>query len=738
MKPGVRLRLAVLFLTFSAVQNGSGASSSVSGQPQTTIDFARDVQPMLAVRCVGCHGPTQQMNGYRLDRRSSAMGGLLRANIVPGNSDASRLYRRLIGSQFGVQMPPTGALTPAEIDMVKSWIDQGAEWPDALANEADRPPPDQNAARMIDAIRVSNQTAVRKQLEDMPSVVNRRGPGGSTPLMYAALYGDSRLVVEMLQAGGDPNIRNHVGASALMWALEDVEKVGALLNRGADVNATSDFGRTPLTLASAQAGSAPVVKLLLDRGATANQTALTSAATRGDAAVVRLLLAAGARDNGAAATAALRSNCRECLDAIVGAQQVPPLRDALLSLLPIGGSCDPAALREAFARGADVNTKDQKSRTVLMLAAICETISPESVQLLIDRGADLHVKSPDGFTALDFARRLGNTPIVDVLVKAGATMAEAPAPALTPVKSNTVRDAVQRSLPLLQRTGLQFYKGSGCVSCHSTSLTQMTVAAARQQGFAVDEGSARQELATVAQDIEKTHDQALQGIVAPGGGPATIGYILMGLSAERHRSDAATDAMVRLLKLSQRDDGRWRIVYRPPLEASEFTATAVSLRGIQLYGRSEWKASDAAAIRAAASWLTNAPPQTTEDRVFRLFGLTWAGASAAIRQSAIQDLIATQRPDGGWAQLVTLQSDAYATGEALVALREGGLRPDEAAYRRGVQFLLNTQLADGSWFVRTRTHPTQIYFESGFPHGASQYISAAATNWATQALIPAR
>src|SRR2546425_5412332 len=131
----------------------------------------------------------------------------------------------------------------------------------------------------------------------------------------------------------------------------------------------------------------------------------------------------------------------------------------------------------------------------------------------------------------------------------------------------------------------------------------------------------------------------------------------------------------------------------------------------------------------AASWLTNAHPQTTEDRVFRLFGLTWTRASAAIRQSAIRDLTATQRADGGWAQLPSLRSDAYATGEALVALSEAGMRPTDAAYRRGIRFLLTTQLADGSWFVRTRSHPTQIYFESGFPHGVHQYISAAATNW---------
>jgi hypothetical protein len=101
-------------------------------------------------------------------------------------------------------------------------------------------------------------------------------------------------------------------------------------------------------------------------------------------------------------------------------------------------------------------------------------------------------------------------------------------------------------------------------------------------------------------------------------------------------------------------------------------------------------------------------------------------------------LTATQRADGGWAQLPSMRSDAYATGGALVALFEAGVRPTDDVYRRGVAFLLATQLADGSWYVPTRSHPTQIFIDSGFPHGASQFISAAATNWATLALVRAQ
>ena len=83
----------------------------------------------------------------------------------------------------------------------------------------------------------------------------------------------------------------------------------------------------------------------------------------------------------------------------------------------------------------------------------------------------------------------------------------------------------------------------------------------------------------------------------------------------------------------------------------------------------------------------------------------------------------------------TLASDAYATGLALYALHQGGgVAVDHPAYRRGVEFLLRTQLADGSRFVASRSFPIVEYSKSGFPHGRSQFISAAATCWATMAL----
>jgi hypothetical protein len=82
-----------------------------------------------------------------------------------------------------------------------------------------------------------------------------------------------------------------------------------------------------------------------------------------------------------------------------------------------------------------------------------------------------------------------------------------------------------------------------------------------------------------------------------------------------------------------------------------------------------------------------------------------------------------------------LGSDAYATGVALVALAESkAVRIEDQAYRRGLTYLLSTQFPDGSWHVRSRAIKFQPYFESNFPFGHDQWISAAATSWAVQAM----
>jgi squalene cyclase len=136
------------------------------------------------------------------------------------------------------------------------------------------------------------------------------------------------------------------------------------------------------------------------------------------------------------------------------------------------------------------------------------------------------------------------------------------------------------------------------------------------------------------------------------------------------------------------------------------------------------------------------PAKDTEDRVFRLWAMKLVGVEAKAMDAAKDELTKSQEQDGGWRQIDKLESDAYATGSALVALHQaGGIATSETLYQRGVKFLIASQKDDGSWFVSSRSKPFQTYFESGFPHGKDQFISIAASSWATTALalaLPAK
>jgi squalene-hopene cyclase-like protein len=157
------------------------------------------------------------------------------------------------------------------------------------------------------------------------------------------------------------------------------------------------------------------------------------------------------------------------------------------------------------------------------------------------------------------------------------------------------------------------------------------------------------------------------------------------------------------------------------------------MRALQLYAPKTDKEAYDKSIEMASAWIAKATPTVDEDRVWRLIGLVWAGKKAAA-QKAMSEIVALQRPDGGWSDMASMESTSYATGKALVALQFAGFSTTNPVYQRGVQFLLNTQQEDGSWYVRSRAMGFQPYFDAGFPYAFDQWISAAGTAWATMAL----
>jgi ankyrin repeat protein len=724
-------------------------------QTPAKVDFSKDVLPILRQNCVPCHGPAQQSSGMRLDRKSVVIS---RRGVVPGSSDNSFLFHRITGNAYGIQMPPTGPLRPEQIDVIKRWIDQGADWPDSLANEVELPPLNPKAVAMVDALHAGDLPGFMKFVAEDPKLLNARGPEGSTPFMYAVLYTGVPTLEHLLKQGADVNKRNDANATALMWAAADLEKARLLVAHGADVNARSNDMRTPLMIAARRPGNTAAVKLLLERGANLNPNAhpaaesspLIEAATAGDAESVELLLGHGAEVKAAGEVAlemAYSMQCSKCAALLIAKGLAK--EDYSLALVNSAALGDVNCVRQLLDHGADVKFVDPLGRTALMYAAASDLLPLDVVKLLVEHGADINAKDAhklsgdSGLTVLDIARLHGETPVVEWLVKSGAKGTAPNSPVLNARRENTIQRAIQASLPLIQRADANFVPKAACVSCHNNSFAAMAVGAARKGGFQVDETTSAQQVKANIVGLEKLRDYLHQGFFTPVEdvfGPFLVSYILIGLDAEHYKPDLNTDTVAMYLKSHQSPDGQWRYPAadtRPPVCSDYIGQTALSMRALQLYAPKMDKAAYDQAIRLAADWMAKAQSTNNEDRSYRLLGLAWAGTDKDATRKAMRELLARQRPDGGWSDLESMESSAFATGKSLYALQTAGLPASDAAYQRAVKFLLNTQLEDGSWYVRTRAMAFQPYFDAGFPHGFDQWISAAGTSWATVALAQA-
>jgi hypothetical protein len=131
------ISLLALTLFVSTVQLSSQQAPQPGQQTAPAVDFAAEVQPIFKTSCYACHSGLQPQAGLRLDVRSMALkGGNGGPVILPGNSTDSPLIHRVSGLGGLRPMPLTGTpLTSGQIAILTRWIDQGAQWPDVVANE---------------------------------------------------------------------------------------------------------------------------------------------------------------------------------------------------------------------------------------------------------------------------------------------------------------------------------------------------------------------------------------------------------------------------------------------------------------------------------------------------------------------------------------------------------------------------------------------------------------------------
>ncbi len=556
----------------------------------------------------------------------------------------------------------------------------------------------------------------------------------------------------LLKQGADPNSRNGLQFTPLYLAAATAQTnaIEMLLKSGAKLDAASPYG-TPLVFA-AMSGAVPAMNMLIARGANINATradgidVLMFASRSGAADVVSELLSrkanVNAKDNDGvtALIYAARDDRDDAGKVLIEKGAIVNVADSHgwtpLMYAAVNGHTKFVQL--LLENKANPNLKDKSGCTALMLSAEYGDY-PEVTRALLQAGANPHIKGSGGSTAVTLAASRGHSDCAALLGDSKVTAA---------TSSRTALQAVKMSLPLLEHSMLQFNQRTGCISCHQEGLGRMASAEALNRGFALDpavDKAQSERINGALHALCPLHEQAVKDPEAMKKvplfeiGEVTTGdaFLLAGMAAHKQAATEDAGAMAMVLAQQQMPDGSWQFhLPRIPMQSSFFTFTALAIRSLQAYAPAASSTEIVDRIGKAKQWLLTAPAMTTEDRSFRLIGLMWAGATVQERQAAVDDLKTQQRPDGGWAQDAGLQSDAYATGEALYALSSaGGLPTSDSVFRRGVELLLRTQDPDGSWFVNKRAMPANNYFDAGFPHGQSQFSSFNGTCWAVMALL---
>ena len=305
-----------------------------------------------------------------------------------------------------------------------------------------------------------------------------------------------------------------------------------------------------------------------------------------------------------------------------------------------------------------------------------------------------------------------------------------------------VSAAVNKCLPVLEKSSHLFLINAApmvlCHSCHNQGLGIVAFQMAKERGFPVNDtifneaiDSTQKQWKTYADKQALMEKDEVLPVVITGS------YDLWALAEVKYPADKMIHIISQNIMRKQSFDGSWQSPgKRPPLEYYSFSLTALTVKNMQAYMSAGLRDEVAARVAWAREWMIRTEPAANEEKAYQLLGLTWCKGDQQFIYRQAQKLLAAQHTDGGWSQLNTLPTDAYATGQSLYALvRSGQLSVDDPAYQRGVDFLLRTQEPDGTWHVRKRAIPFVPYVNSGFPHGEDQFISAAGSNWAMMALL---
>lgn len=261
-----------------------------------------------------------------------------------------------------------------------------------------------------------------------------------------------------------------------------------------------------------------------------------------------------------------------------------------------------------------------------------------------------------------------------------------------------VRRAVERSLPFIEKGGVDWMKNRKCSSCHHVTFMVWSHREAQARGFAVD-AKKLEEWTTWAMDFSLT-TKTKEG-KRNGGGLDTMAQVILARPAKA--DEAPYRELAGMILSEQKPAGYWEAGGQLPSQrrAKEETHDAStmwvvhSLRSLgQEEGREKPFDSGPAALAQgkAMSWLKEKKPGPSAESL-ALHLLTTPS------DPLLKELLSRQNEDGGWSWLKGEASDALATGQVLYVLGFSDAKAVAGPVRRARDFLAKTQLEDGSWKV---------------------------------------
>jgi Squalene-hopene cyclase C-terminal domain len=307
------------------------------------------------------------------------------------------------------------------------------------------------------------------------------------------------------------------------------------------------------------------------------------------------------------------------------------------------------------------------------------------------------------------------------------------------------QQSVERAIGYLQTESAAWLSTRKCAACHHVAMPVWALSEADRQGYAIDKKFLADTVEAALGSQEKMiaskliNDPAAPPDPRPSGKGVNMGTVFMAVAArslpilgegQKQSLKLIADEIVR----KQRGDGSWEFfsnLRRPPINECQTTDAVwiiLALQGEMGPGGSE---AQRAALKKATVWLAGARlSDSLQDKVFNLLLAIRAGKPQNEMQIPINELLARQRPDGGWSQIPTMTSDAFATGQTLYVLSLAGYTAERPEIKRAINFLVATQKPDGSWPMTSRSTP------NGEPGSAKLLtpITCAASAWATLGL----